>query len=224
MRSYSLKDSLGCPIDHRLNKIFNKENGFYIELGGNDGLKQSNTALFEFSKNWTGILIEPCKSAFEKCKINRPKSSCYNYACVSNDYPEEFVYGDFDTEHLMASVNAVRKSGKGRDINTLTKVNAITLEKILDKENIGEQNINIDFLSLDTEGYELNILKGLNLNKYRPKYMLIEVYTYDYENIISFLKENNYKLLCNFTNYSKKTNPCWDGTHNDYLFIDNLYE
>ena len=48
----------------------------------------------------------------------------------------------------MASVNAVRKSGKGRDINTLTKVNATTLEKILDKENIAEQNINIDF-SLD---------------------------------------------------------------------------
>ena len=120
----------------------------------------------------------------------------------------------------MASVNAVRKSGLGRDINTLTKVNAITLEKILDIEKI----INIDFLSLDTEGYELNILKGLNLNKYRPKYMLIEVYKVDYNNIVEFLKENNYNLICNFTNYSKKTNPCWDGTHNDYLFIDNQFQ
>ena len=50
--------------------------------------------------------------------------------------------------------------------------------------------------------------------------MLIEVYTYDYENIISFLKENNYDYFVTLQ-ISKKTNPCWDGTHNDYLFIDN---
>ena len=38
--------------------FFNKENGFFIELGAYDGLIQSNTAFFEKSKNWTGILIE----------------------------------------------------------------------------------------------------------------------------------------------------------------------
>ena len=48
MRSYSLKDCSNNPIDYRLDKLFNKENGFYIELGANDGLKQSNTAFFEF--------------------------------------------------------------------------------------------------------------------------------------------------------------------------------
>ena len=221
MRSYSLKDCSNNQIDYRLDKLFNKENGFYIELGANDGLKQSNTAFFEFFKNWTGVLIEPCTSAFEKCKLNRPKSSCYNNACVSNEYTDDFVRGDFDTEHLMSSVNALRKSGGRRDINTLPKVSATTLEKILNQEKIIEKNIKIDLLSLDTEGYELNILKGLNLNVYRPKYMLIEVYTFDFDNIVQFLKENNYSLLCNFTNYSKKTNPCWDETHNDYLFIDN---
>ena len=51
--------------------------------------------------------------------------------------------------------------------------------------------------------------------------MLIEIYTEDYENIVTFLKENNYNLHSNFTNYNKITNPGWDGTHNDYLFIDN---
>ena len=88
-----------------------------------------------------------------------------------------------------------------------------------------ENNIKyIDFLKIDSEGYELNILRGLNLNKYRPNYMLIEVYKVDYNNIVEFLKENNYNLICNFTNYSKKTNPCWDGTHNDYLFMNNQFQ
>ena len=65
-------------------------------------------------------------------------------------------------------------------------------------------------------------LKGLNLNKYRPKFMLIEIYNKDYNEIINFLNILNYKLHSNFTNYNKIDNPTWDGTHNDYLFVDNL--
>ena len=112
----------------------------------------------------------------------------------------------------MASIN-----GKRLNKQNLTKVKATTLEKILDKQNCKH----IDFLSLDTEGYELNILKGLNLDKYRPIYMLIEIYTKDYDNIIEFLESKNYNLHSNFTNYNKIDNPGWDGTHNDYLFINN---
>jgi hypothetical protein len=37
--------------------MFDKDNGFFIELGANDGLMQSNTAFFEFTRGWTGILI-----------------------------------------------------------------------------------------------------------------------------------------------------------------------
>ena len=79
----------------------------------------------------------------------------------------------------------------------------------------------IDFIKIDTEGYELEILKGLNISKYRPKYMLVEI-TNDYDNITEFFTKNNYKLHSNFSNYNFIDNPGWDGTHNDYLFIDNL--
>lgn len=112
----------------------------------------------------------------------------------------------------MASINSERSCS-----NTLIQVKAITLEKLLDSQKI----TTIDFLSLDTEGYELNILNGLNLDKYRPNYMLIEIYKKDYDDIISFLKEKKYSLICNFTNYNLITNPYWDGTHNDYLFIND---
>ena len=74
---------------------------------------------------------------------------------------------------------------------------------------------------MDVEGFELNVLKGLNLNKYRPIYILIEIYKHEYNSIYSYLINNNYKLLSNFTNYNLIDNPTWDGTHNDYLFIDN---
>jgi FkbM family methyltransferase len=211
---YSHVDCKGVPLQNKLNEIMNKRNGFFIELGANDGLKQSNTAFFEKEMGWNGILIEPSLEGYEKCKINRKNSICLNYACVSNDYKDNYVLGDFHNNHLMGSVNGVRNNSKN-----LIKVNAITLEKILDEHC----NTEIDFLSLDTEGYELNILKGLNLEKYRPKFMLIEVYTKDFTNIVNYLNMNNYKLHSNVTNYNKIDNPGWDGTHNDFLFIDNTF-
>jgi FkbM family methyltransferase len=217
MTFYGSSDCNDIPLDQKLNEIFNnKENGFFIELGANDGVTQSNTAFFEKFKKWRGILIEPSLKEYELCLKNRPNSICCNYACVSYDYIDDIVYGDFKQNScsLMASINSERLG-----LNTLTPVKAITLEKILDFHNITN---NIDFLSLDTEGYELNILKGLNLDKYRPNYMLIEVYNKDYNQIILFLKEKQYDLICNFSNYCLKTNPNWDGTHNDYLFVDTL--
>ena len=84
-----------------------KENGFYIELGAFDGISQSNTAFFEFNRNWKGILIEPSKGSYELCKKNRPNSIVYNYCCVSNDYKEEYISGDFNNI-TMASVNGNR--------------------------------------------------------------------------------------------------------------------
>ena len=211
-KSYSHSDCKNLKLDIKLDTIIKKTNGFYIELGANNGLNQSNTAFFEFNRGWTGILIEPSIGVFNECIMNRPNSLCYNYACVSNDYEYKEITGDFNGS-LMSSVNGSRlKSG------SLTTVNTITLEKLLDMNNI----IHIDLLSLDTEGYELNILKGLNLLRFRPNYMLIEIYSNDYTNIIQFLEEHKYKLICNFTNYNKVDNPHWDETHNDYLFKDNL--
>jgi FkbM family methyltransferase len=214
MVSYSLSDTCGNPIDLRLDEeVFKKQyNGFFIELGANNGLNQSNTAFLERERGWRGILIEPSPNSYIECVSNRPNSKCYNAACVSNDFSNNYIEGDFNG-HLMSSVNGIRSSN-----TSLINISALTLESILD--SYGEIPT-IDFLSLDTEGYELPILKGLNLNKYRPRYMLIEIYNWDYDNIIEYLRSHKYECITNFSNYNKVTNPCWDGAHNDYLFKDN---
>lgn len=214
MKSYSHYNSKKKPIDLILDDIFeSKKNGFFIELGANDGLIQSNTAFFEFNRGWKGVLVEPSQIAYNECLKNRPNSTCFNVACVSNNYKEDIIQGDFNDGSLMGSIN-----GKRNDNKNLIDSKASTLEFILDSVNTPF----IDFLSLDTEGYEYDILCGLNLNKYRPKYMLIEVYSSHYVKITQFLKENNYSLVANITNYNREDNPGWDGTHNDYLFIDSL--
>ena len=209
MKSYSHVDNKLIPLDLKLDNILKKNDGFYIELGANDGLIQSNTAFFEFYRNWTGILIEPSINAFEMCKINRPKSKVFNYACVSDIYNHESIRGDFDG-NLMSSVG-----GKRLNNQNIIEIKTTTLNKILDDNQIKD----IDFLSLDVEGYEFEVLQGLDLKKYKPQYMLIEIYNNDFDNICNYLQSYNYKLVSNFTNYNIVDNPNWDKTHNDFLFI-----
>ena len=104
MKSYSLTDCNKEYLDKKLYNVFQKKkNGFFIELGANDGLKQSNTAMFEKHLGWKGILIEPSLKGFELCKKNRPNSICLNCACVSKDYDDMYISGDFENNHLKIS-------------------------------------------------------------------------------------------------------------------------
>ena len=218
MKSYSACDNNKIQLDLKLIEIFkNKTNGTYIELGANDGLNSSNTKLLEESFNWSGILIEPSKDSFSRLLTNRSKNNLFVNKCIS-DF-KGHIKGDFNGS-LMSSIDGKRLKDFGIS-NELVEIECDTLTNILDKYVSCTQNT-IDFLSLDVEGHELSVLKGLDLNKYRPTYMLIEIYTNEYNDILSYLNSNNYTLLSNFTNYNKVDNIHWDGTHNDFLFVDKM--
>ena len=196
------------PLDLKLNEeiFFNKENGFFIELGAYDGLVQSNTAFFEFSKKWNGILIEPSRERYVDCVNNRPNSKCFNTACSNKNTTQ------ISLDHENGLMSKVVENGD-------YVCNTVTLETILDECSIDH---NIDFLSLDVEGHELEVLDGLNLNKYRPNYMLVELWNSNRDDVITFLKMYNYEFVSNYTNYNHLDNPTWSGLHNDFLFKDRL--
>jgi FkbM family methyltransferase len=154
-------------------------NGFFIEVGANNGFSESNTYYLERFRNWKGILIEPIPHLYQECVKERPNSTVFNYALVSSDSQQEvemiyghlmsLVRGAFDDEKIEAERAAIAGRKLGFTPYSI-KVPARTLTSILDRANVSE----IDFLSLDVEGFELNALKGLNFEKYRPNYMLIE--------------------------------------------------
>lgn len=213
--SSSLTDNLGQRIDYKLNDVFkNKTHGFFIELGANDGITQSNTNFFEKYRGWRGVLIEPSISGYKSCLENRKNSHCFNYACVSDTYDKDIVYGDFDGG-LMSSVEGKRLSS-----SNLVPVKCGTLSEILDKVDKFFLP-HIDLLSIDTGGYELEILNGLDFSRHKPSFIIIEICTKDFNNILCFLEKNGYKLHSNFSNYNKQDCPNWDETHNDYLFYDS---
>jgi FkbM family methyltransferase len=199
-------------IDKKIiDKYLDFEFGFYIEVGGNDGIFQSNTAHLEFYKNWSGILIEALPHKFELMKKNRPNSICYN-CCLSNTENEEIIFYDVN---LMSFVKNSRKSEKadiewineGEKCQNLNKKNLNLLTKKLETILIENKVKKIDFFSLDVEGHELEILMGMNIEKFRPKYILVEA-THK-EDIFDFMEKNNYSNIDKLVVH-------------DYLFIDNL--
>lgn len=204
-------------LDRKLEKYLPHRNGFFIEAGANDGFSQSNTYYFEKIKGWSGVLIEPVPHLYQKCVRERSKSLVFNCALVSQDYENTHVSMIYS--NLMSLVRGAQQSDsadfeharKGariqQDIGDVYefRINARTLTSILDE--VKEQDI--DLLSLDVEGYELNVLKGLNLNKYCPKFILIE--SWQQGEIDHYLHLNGYEMIDRLS-------------HHDFLYKVKLYE
>jgi len=190
----------------RLLKYVNYNNGFFIECGANDGITQSYTYVLEKLMGWRGLLIEPSNTAFQDCVKNRSnENEFYNCALVAYDSITG-IKGDFDG-NPMSSVGGNRLNREGHII-----VPTRTLNSILEELEITD----IDLFSLDVEGYEAEVLKGFDIMRYKPNFIIVEVNTSVEWEVNALLKD--YKIIANLTGYNKKDNPQWDGTHNDFLY------
>ena len=168
-------------MDRKLEKYLPHRQGFFIEAGANNGFSQSNTYYFEQLRGWTGVLVEGIPELYERCVLERPKSKVFNCALVDNEFTDSHITMKY--ANLMSIVEGAMKS-KDADENHINRgrkaqqnlatyeiqVPVRTLTSILDECKVEK----IDLFSLDVEGFELNVLKGLDFNKYRPNYMLIE--------------------------------------------------
>jgi len=173
----------------------------------------SNTKILE-DLGWSGLLIEPSLKAVKKCEKNR-KSPVEQCALVSNECKNEMVAGDFffDGEDGLGAWSGIHRSAYG--IRSAIMVPARTLKSVLNQHQIKK----IDFLSLDVEVFELEVLKGVDFNEVDITFILIEVNIRDYslEEMDKYLAQFGYKNLGCLSGFSKEM-PGWDGSHNDFLY------
>jgi FkbM family methyltransferase len=161
--SYS---QFGQDLEVIQNIFPNKRGGYFIELGAHDGITLSNTLLLEKKYGWNGLCIEPNPELFEKLKVNRSCNVSDGLAFSSEDVEINFSLGDLFggiTDHIDKYTNV--KQSKQLLLKTTT------LTKLLESVNAPAF---IEYLSLDTEGTELEILKGINFSKYTFGFMNIE--------------------------------------------------
>lgn len=182
-----------------LTKYFkNKKKGFYIDVGAHHPSRFSNTYLF-YKKGWKGINIDATPGSMKLFNILRPLDTNIEIPVSNNN--KKINYYIFD-EPALNSFSL--KLSKDRDLNTKYKIKKIIkllpkkLSEILDTYLL--KKTKIDFMSIDVEGYEYEVLQSNNWKKYKPEYLLVEVLEYDSvkihkDKIYKFLKDKKYKLI-----------------------------
>jgi FkbM family methyltransferase len=147
--------------DAWVNSVLNgKRNGFFVELGACDGLYLSNTLYFERHLDWNGICIEPNERYWSA--LGRNRRCNLSHALVHSE-PDQMV--DF----------VLAEAASGIDDETgnkhVVKLRTSTLEQVLDAYNAPRI---IDYLSLDVEGQEYNILSTFPFDKYQFRCLTVE--------------------------------------------------
>ena len=200
-RYYLQKSFSANSLDLKMKKYLVKNNGFFIEIGANNGIDQSNTFLLEIKKNWKGVLVEPSPNKFFDCINTRSQDNhIFCNACVSFDYTENFVpmtYADLMSASKNLETDLIDREGhlnssKGLFLNNNERrieygASAKTLNTILKESNAPKK---IDFFSLDVEGSEIAVLKGLDFTEYKIKYILVECR--DFTKMEVFLNSKKY--------------------------------
>lgn len=185
--------------DRFLNENYfkNKADGVFVDIGAHDGNKYSNSKFFE-NLGWAGLCVEPILDVFDRLKQNR-KCLCENYAISDTEGEDEFLLvrgyaemlsglsKEYDPIHLNRIKNEINYYGGDKET---IKIKTLRLQTLLDKHNIN----NIDYLSVDTEGNELKVLKSIDFNKTKI-YLITVENNYQSKNINDFLSGVGFKYV-----------------------------
>ena len=181
----------------------NEPPGFFIEAGAYDGVYASNTLLLE-SIGWRGLLVEPHPSMAEKCRCNRPHSQVVEVALgpPGSNGNVEFTCADQPGGSAVFSFVESDQEHKQFCKKVGCRLTQITVPCRTLNHVLAPLTDEVAFLSLDVEGMELEVLKGLDFVKYRPQIILVESHDRPRdEEVNAYLKASGYcrmaKRVCN---------------------------
>jgi FkbM family methyltransferase len=180
-----------------LSELNFKKKGFFVEFGATNGINLSNTYLLEKKYKWNGILAEPARQWHNELLKNRDVFIEKN--CVWTDSNKTLTFNEIselstiDTFSNSDMHNSERIKGHKYEVKT------ISLEDLLDKYRAPSV---IDYLSIDTEGSEFEILSAFNFEKYKFRVITCEHnFTSNRQKIFKFLTSKGY--LRKYINISK---------------------
>lgn len=172
------------PAINNLDRLVVEElpaDGTFLEVGANDGYAQSNTYYLERRMGWRGILVEPLPGLARQARKTRPNSFVYNYACVE---PEKagnpMTVVDLDLMSVSLGQQGESKEAarisrahvkRGRQVS----VSTTTISELIGRSGLRD----LTFMSVDVEGAEVGLLKGLDFGRHCPQFLLVETKEFD---------------------------------------------
>src|SRR6185312_2120441 len=152
-----------------LARIFQRRTaGFYVDVGAGDPVTMSVTKWF-YDQGWSGINVEPNKTLFHR--LSKARARDINLNCGVGAACGRATFWETPMAELSTFDDGVHAAAKANASGTATEVSIFTLSEIIDQHAAGRQ---IDFLKIDVEGWEYNVLQGLDLERHRPLVMVIE--------------------------------------------------
>jgi FkbM family methyltransferase len=155
-----------------LSELDYKRNGFFVEFGATNGLSISNTWILEKFFGWTGILAEPAKIWHHDLIKNR--SCIIDKRCVWSESHTILTFNQTQSPEL-SKIDTVINDDWAKEIREINsskyEVLTISLDDLLVQHNAPYE---IDYISVDTEGSEFQILEAFDFEKYKVKIWTIE--------------------------------------------------
>ena len=215
---YAIKSYSQEGEDMILRRLFEKqEKGFYLDIGAHHPKRFSNTFFF-YKKGWKGINIDAMPNSMNFFQKIRPRD--INIEQPISDKKQILTYYAFNEPALngFSKELSLKRDKEENYFITFTKdIEAITLEEILDNNLLKKQQI--DFLSIDVEGWDFKVLKSNNFEKYKPKVILVEMPA----NCLIDIMKNEISLYLKQYNYSIYAKTIYTVIYISDLFYDERF-
>lgn len=195
------------------NILRNKKKGFYIDVGCHHPLINNNTYILH-KQGWRGLNIDLDQSSIEMFKYFRPLDDNKKVA-LSNKKGFSKLY----FFHNRAAKNTIYKA-RGKGAKLIKKIETDTLDNVIKNSKLNLKKI--DFLSIDVEGNEMNVLKGFNLKKYKPTIVILEfinpkVKEFYQHNLLNITSSKIYRYMI------RKNYKLVNWVHDDLIFIQKSF-
>lgn len=166
-----------------------------VEVGANDGITASNARLF-LRRGWHALLVEPNPHIFPRLVENVkawPRAQCVQVAC--SDAPGTLplrIFAD-DPTGMLSTIHTKAESNRGRTrpVAEVHEVEVLTLTALLDDYQVPSD---FGILSVDAEGHDLQVLQGLDFERYRPRLIITESDERTEDEKRSLLQDQGYAL------------------------------
>jgi FkbM family methyltransferase len=189
--------------DMLLHRILKKKTGFYVDVGAHHPKRFSNTYFF-YRMGWSGINIDAMPGSmkeFEKCRkrdINLELGVYHKKDILDYYFFNEPALNSFSAKHS----EELSLAEKNYNVKKILKIKVRPLREILAYHLKGRK---IDFLNVDVEGFDLNVLQSNDWSKYRPRFVLAEILksslnNIEDNNVVRFMKKQGYII------YAKQMN------------------
>lgn len=201
---YAIKSYSQEGEDMILRRMFGSQTkGFYVDVGAHHPKRFSNTYFF-YRKRWCGINIDAMPGSMKLFRRIRPRD--VNIEKPISSRKQVLTYFAFNEPALNGFSKEISEARDGLNnyrIEFIKDIESYTLEEILD--NNLSPNEKIDFLSIDVEGLDFDVIKSINLTKYRPRVILVEILG---SSLLDIQKDPIYTLLINedYVLYAKAVN------------------